>query len=218
GSGGVVRGGPGGVGWLHELFPEDRHQARRARAPCYRQLPEYRGRTKRCRSRARPPLGARSACADFPSPPANAGVCPCSRQLRGRAQPWGPLSERPTFRQPRNRATSRARPDWLPDRPDRSRRPVRERSYPALLCSPPTTRFAPDIRVQTAKINPEPRVVVPSSSADKFAHDLGGIIHHRDYPRVIEPRRANHAEYADDTAGAITVGRDDGGGSREREQ
>src|SRR5262249_40872134 len=95
------------------------------------------------------PLGARSACADFPSPRANAGVCPCSRQLRGRAQPWGLLSERPTFRQPWNRATSRARPDRLLGRSDRSRRPARERSYPAFLCPrlqlgpPPISGFKP---------------------------------------------------------------------------
>src|SRR5262249_46997717 len=145
-------------------------------------------------------------------------VCPCSRQLRGRAQPWGPLSERPMFRQPRNRATSRARPDRLPDCPDRSRRPVRERSYPALLCShlqlgsPPISGFKPQKSTRNLGF------VLHSPSAEEFANDLGGIIHHRDYPRIIEPRRANHAEYADDTAGAITVRRDDGGGSREREQ
>src|SRR5260370_12175495 len=56
------------------------------------------------------------------------------------------------------------------------------------------------------------------SSADELAHALGGIIHHRDHPCIIEPRRADHAENADDAAGALAVRRDDGGGAREREQ
>src|SRR5262249_51716730 len=157
------------------------------------------------------------ACANFPSLRASAGACPCNRRLRGRARPWGPHSPRLTSGRPRNRSTSRAMPDRLLDRSDRSRRPERERSYPACrvsACNSARPRYqgcGPKNQAATA-------IVAATSCTDELTHDLGGIIHHRDHPRVIEPRRTDHAEDADDAAGAVAVGRDDGGGTREREQ
>ena len=46
----------------------------------------------------------------------------------------------------------------------------------------------------------------------------GGIIHRRNDARIIQPRRADHAEHADDVAGAVAIGRDDGRGAGQREQ
>src|SRR5437899_2947021 len=50
------------------------------------------------------------------------------------------------------------------------------------------------------------------------AHHLGGVVDHRDDACVVEPGRADHAEHPDDAAGAVAIGRDDGGGTGEREQ
>src|SRR2546430_15847259 len=79
-------------------------------------------------------------------------------------------------------------------------------------------RPASDIRAEAQKIKPQRPFVAAMSSGDELAHDLGGIIHHRDHPCVIEPRQADHAENADDAAGALAVRRDDGGGAPEREE
>src|SRR5207237_10068241 len=103
--------------------------------------------------------GARVACADFPSPPANARACLCSRRLPAQARPSGPLSHRPASGRLGSWSSFRTPPDRHLDRSDRSRRPVRERSYPALLCAHLTIKFAPYIRVELQKIKTEPSFV-----------------------------------------------------------
>src|SRR5262245_12767349 len=57
--------------------------------------------------------------------------------------------------------------------------------------------FAPDIRAEAQKIKP----VRPSRgnhlTADELAHDLGGVVDHRDHARIVEPRGTDHADDAD---------------------
>src|SRR5262249_61850762 len=57
-----------------------------------------------------------------------------------------------------------------------------------------------------------------ASAADELTHHFGGVIHHRNNPRIIEPRRADDAQHADDAAGAVAIGRNDGRGARKRKQ
>src|ERR1043166_9429797 len=59
---------------------------------------------------------------------------------------------------------------------------------------------------------------LPRRPRQQPAHHLGGIVDHRDDARVVEPGRADHAEHPDDAAGAVAIGRDDGGGAGQREQ
>ena len=47
-------------------------------------------------------------------------------------------------------------------------------------------------------------------AADQLAHDLGGVVDHRDHARIVEPRRADHADDADDAPGPVAIRRDDG--------
>ena len=58
----------------------------------------------------------------------------------------------------------------------------------------------------------------PPSPPEQLAHDLGGVVHHGDDAGVVEPGRPDHAEHADDAAGGVVIGRDDGRGTRQREQ
>src|SRR5262249_28337688 len=114
--------------------------------------------------------------------------------------------------------TFRMWPGRLLGRSRRSRRPMRERSYPALFCSPLTIRLAPDIRAETPKINPQRSVIAVSSPADQLAHDLGGIIHHPHHPCVVKPGGADQAETAEEAPGAVGVGGNKGGRAGERER
>ena len=50
------------------------------------------------------------------------------------------------------------------------------------------------------------------------ADDPGRIIHRRNHPCIVQPRRPDHAEDADDAARGIAIGRDDGGGTGQRKQ
>src|SRR5580704_12918113 len=56
------------------------------------------------------------------------------------------------------------------------------------------------------------------SPPEQLAHDLGGVVHHGDDAGVVQPRRADHAEHADDAAGGVVIGRHDGRGTGQREQ
>src|SRR5262249_47844772 len=56
------------------------------------------------------------------------------------------------------------------------------------------------------------------SAAQEFAHHPGGVVDHRDHPRVVEPGRADHADDADDAAGGVVVGRDHGRRTGQRKQ
>src|SRR5579862_5880671 len=47
----------------------------------------------------------------------------------------------------------------------------------------------------------------PPSPPQQLAHDLGGVVHHGDDAGIVEPRRAGHAEHADDAAGGVVIGR-----------
>ena len=53
---------------------------------------------------------------------------------------------------------------------------------------------------------------------EQLADHLGGVVDHRDDAGVVQPGRADHADHADDAAGAVVIGRDDGRGARQREQ
>src|ERR1700733_8388619 len=46
-------------------------------------------------------------------------------------------------------------------------------------------------------------------SGQEFSHDLRGVVHHRNDPGVIQTRRAQHADNANDIALRIRVGRGD---------
>lgn len=48
------------------------------------------------------------------------------------------------------------------------------------------------------------------SSAEQFADDLGGVVHHRDDAGIVEPRRPDHSQNADDLPGRIVVRSHDG--------
>src|SRR4026208_2583613 len=43
-------------------------------------------------------------------------------------------------------------------------------------------------------------------ASDQLAHDLGGVVHHRDNSRIVKPGRPDDADDADDTAGAVVIG------------
>src|SRR5262249_40990791 len=57
-----------------------------------------------------------------------------------------------------------------------------------------------------------------ASTGQQFAYHLGGVIAHRDHACVVEPRRPDHADDADDTAGGIVIRRDHGRGAGEGKQ
>src|ERR1700730_4440170 len=56
------------------------------------------------------------------------------------------------------------------------------------------------------------------SSADELAHDLGGVVDHRDHAGVIEPGRTDHPDDSDDAPGTVAIGGHNGGRARKREQ
>ncbi len=62
------------------------------------------------------------------------------------------------------------------------------------------------------------RILTWSYAAQQPADHPRGVIDHRDDPRVVEPGRADDAEHADDVAGAVAIGRDDGRRAGQREQ
>src|SRR5215467_19120 len=76
----------------------------------------------------------------------------------------------------------------------------------------------PHIEIRAAKIKRfrgEPAPTTESvnggaSTGQQFAYHLGGVIDHRDHACVVEPRRPDHADDADDTAGGIVIRRDHG--------
>src|SRR6185369_2399755 len=103
----------------------------------------------------------------------------------------------------------------------RAQRPHRRmggHSYPSSQLFPLAIKFAPDIRVKGPKIKPQCVIGAPTSPADQLAHHFCSVIDHRDHPGIIEPGGSDHADHADDPAGIVTVGGDDGGGARQREQ
>src|SRR5665213_2244257 len=65
---------------------------------------------------------------------------------------------------------------------------------------------------------PAIRTLWAASTAQYPADDARGVIHRRDHPRIIKPGRPDHAENADDMAGGVAIGRDNGGRAGQRKQ
>src|ERR1700680_3834967 len=81
-----------------------------------------------------------------------------------------------------------------------------------------SSEVATGSREENASRKTESRLIRGGSSAQQPADDPRGIIHRRDHPGIVEPRRSDHAKHADDMAGAVAVGRDDGGRAGQRKQ
>src|SRR6202022_1447373 len=64
----------------------------------------------------------------------------------------------------------------------------------------------------------KPKPTWGGSSAQHPADDARCIIHRRNDPGIVKPRRPDHAENADDMTRGIAVGRDDGGRAGQRKQ
>src|SRR2546430_1112426 len=56
------------------------------------------------------------------------------------------------------------------------------------------------------------------SAPEQLAHHPGGVVDHRDHPRIVEPGRADHADHADDAARGVVIGRDHGRRAGQRKQ
>src|SRR3982074_3486585 len=80
-----------------------------------------------------------------------------------------------------------------------------------IILFPLAIEFAPDIRVEEPKIKPQCVVEAPTSPPDELAHHFCSVIDHRDDAGIIEPGGTDHADHADDAAGARAVRRDGGG-------
>src|SRR5207302_863049 len=63
------------------------------------------------------------------------------------------------------------------------------------------------------KSSRNPQNQVGPLAAHQLAYDLGGVIDHRDDPRIVQSRRTDHADHPDDAAGAVVIQRDDGRGA-----
>src|SRR4029078_848283 len=57
-----------------------------------------------------------------------------------------------------------------------------------------------------------------ATSPDQLAHHLGGVVDHRDDARIVEPRRSDEAEDADDALLGVAIGRHPQRRARQREE